>query len=72
MHERRNVMRTPEDEPAGERPDVDIAEIQVPPGSDGRHAQERVVEELLGRPPSMPIEEEIDTLRKLLTSEDLG
>ena len=65
-------MCLPEHEPTGEQPDVEIAELDVPPGSDGRRAQERMVEELLGQPPSMPIEEEIETLRKVLAAEDLS
>jgi hypothetical protein len=65
-------MRSSEHEPTGEQPDVDIAELDVPPGSDGRRAQQRVVEELLGQPPSMPIEEEIEVLRKVFASEDIA
>ena len=59
-------------QPSGETPAIDLAELALPPGSDSRQAQERVVEELLGRPPSIAIEEEIVALRKVLASEDLG
>ena len=57
--QRVNGTPEPEHQPAGETPAVGIAELELPPGSDVRQAQERVVEELLGRPPSMAIEEEI-------------
>jgi len=70
--QRVNGTPEPEHQPAGETPAVGIAELELPPGSDVRQAQERVVEELLGRPPSMAIEEEIGALRRVLASEDLG
>lgn len=62
----------PHEQAPGEAPAIGIAELELPPGSDLRSAQERVVEELLGRPPSIALEEEIASLRQVIATEDLG